>query len=200
MRPIASPGEAGVMAAEAGTGPRRAGEWLSHLEEHGVAGHYDPEVAEFLRVISNQGPDAVALVCGPTVLGYLPWLRDGLSMTSKLMVLLEPDQRPLVDVVQPQLEMDIRVASHVQDLVGFATDVAEHEVDLVVVDAEVAEKGFDALLGLAGDSAKVVVVGDSGVRARLTVDRGGSYFWCEVGSMASMATRKNRQHRVRRRT
>lgn len=177
--------------------PRQAEAWMSALAEHGL-GDVDTSLAASLRAFANLADQAVVLMAGPGVVGYVPWVRDGLPMTGKLIVQLHPCHRGLDTLVQSQLDLDIRVASHYQDLDGFLEDVFQHRFDLVIADEEDVG-AFTRSLAMVKDRGAAILVGGEPSRRTLMESSSAEYFAAEHGPGASILTRKNVQHRRARR-
>lgn len=153
------------------------------LEQIGL--DHDPILARALRVISNRGDHAVGMIVGEAALPYLPWVRDGLSMSSKLIVLLEPRERDFSAALEQQMALDIRIAAHTQDPRAFAADVSDHRVDLLV-------GALGQLpLEMMKESGQAVLIGS------LSIPDG--YFGAPVGESSVMITLPGRQHRLSRR-
>lgn len=177
--------------------PRRAEAWMSALADHGL-GDVNRSLAAFLRVFANLADQAVVLMAGPGVIGYVPWVRDGLPMTGKLIVQLHPRHRGLDPLVQSQLDLDIRVAGHYQDLDGFLEDVSHHRFDLLIADGEDV-RTFRRALGTVKDTGAAILVSDESSRRWLVESLASEYFAAEPGQGVSVLTRKNMQHRLGRR-
>jgi len=118
-------------------------------------------------------------------LPYLPWVRDGLSMTSKLIVLLDPLQTDYSASLQRQMDIDIRIAVHTQDAAGFASDVSQHQVDLLVGAPQ------HLPMTMLKESGLAVLIG--------TREIPDGYFGAPVGDSAVVITRPGIQHRLSRR-
>lgn len=176
--------------------------WLSRLYGLGVGESYDESLGRVLRVLAGMQQDAVCLCSGPAVLPYVNWLRDGLRMSSRMIIQLDPVCEALGPAVQSQLEIDIRVAGHFQPVESFSADVARHRVDLLVAGVDVANRdAIDGLIALLNDCALFVGIADPQIQARLLSDYSDDYFTASLGEKQSavMLTRKGRQHRLSRR-
>ncbi len=172
--------------------------WLAGLNEHGVV-DVDPGLAVLLRMLANVGDQSAVIMSGPGVVAYAPWIRDGMPMTAKLIIQLDPRNRGLDPVIRSQVDLDIRVAIHYQDLGGFLNDVSQHRFDLAIVDGESLD-AFANLVRMVKDSGRTVVVAEARTRSALLEPHAARYFSADLGLSASVVTRKNAQHgRDRRR-
>lgn len=176
--------------------------WLSSLQSMGVDEVCDKDLGHALRVIAGMQQDAVCLCSGPATLPYINWLRDGLKMSSRMIIHLDPAHESLGPAVQTQLERDIRIAGHFQDIESFSADIARHRVDLLVAAVDEANRAaMDGLIALLNDCALFVGIADAQMQERLWKDYADDYFLAPLGSgqRALMLTRKGRQHRLSRR-
>jgi len=182
--------------------PANHDNWLGRLAAAGVCLEFDSVLAETLRVVAGVRQDAVCLCSGPGTLPYVGWLRDGLRMSSRLIIHLEPSLEKLGNLVQQQLDDDIRVAGHFQDLESFSRDIARHRIDLLVAELNDANRAaMGGMISLLTDEALMVIVADGKLQPELRSDYADEYFVAPVGShtAALMLSRKGRQHRLVRR-
>ena len=162
----------------------------------------DPALGTVLRVLSATQQDCVCLCTGVATLPYVEYLRDGLKMSSRMIIHLDPAAKAFESAVQYQLEADIRLASHVQPLADFASDIARHRIDLLIADVTPDNKSeTDALIALLGDCALLVALAGDTVRNQLEQEYADEYFVAYAGAEdeALIMTRKGRQHRLSRR-
>lgn len=186
----------------AGDLPTDEQNWLSTLQREGVGSAYDEGLGRALRVVAGMQQDAVCLCTGPAVLPYVNWLRDGLKMSSRLIIHLDPAYEALTPAVQSQLDKDIRMAGHFQDLDSFSADIARHRIDLLVAAIDDANKAvIDGLVALLNDCALFVAIADSRMQEQMRADYSNEYFLASLGDKQSalMLTRKGRQHHLSRR-
>lgn len=186
----------------AGDLPTDTQNWLACLQREGVGEAYDENLGRALRVVAGMQQEAVCLCSGPAVLPYVNWLRDGLKMSSRLIIHLDPAHEALGPAVQSQLDNDIRIAGHFQDIGSFSADIARHRIDLLVAAIDDANKiEMDGLIALLNDCALFVGIADSRVQQQMQEDYSRDYFLASLGDgkNALMLTRKGRQHHLSRR-
>ncbi len=182
--------------------PSKKGELAKRAAATGCNANYDSAIAAKLRVIANLKHSSVNLISGMRTLAYAPWICDGLSMDSRLIMHLNPTDSNFNSALQSQAQRDIRVAAHVQDLAEFVRDIAHHRLDLVCVDAdETDDATLATLFTLVNDSGLLIVLGASNLLQRVERIFCGEVFVAEVQSDddAIIVTRKGKQHRLKRR-
>lgn len=186
----------------AGDLPIDAQNWLSRLQACGVCEAFDEGLGRTLRVVAGMRQDAVCLCTGPQVLPYVGWIRDGLKMSSRMIIHLDPAREALGPAIQSQLDKDIRIAGHFQDLESFSADIARHRVDLLIAGVDDSNKtAMDGLIALLNDCALFVGIAEPRMQERMWRDYSDEYFLASLGDNRSalMLTRKGRQHRLARR-
>jgi len=183
--------------------PFDSDEWLAALQSVHSDLACDPSLAATIRIAAGSKSNAVCLCSGTASLPYAVWLRDGMAMTARLIIHLDPANKEFATVVQQQLDSDIRLASHYQEISSFCDDIARHRLDLVVVDLNDRNRRHCAhLLSLLSDNGLMIVVADENVQERLHAELSNDYFFAPTGAnqQAMMLSRKGMQHRVTRRS
>jgi hypothetical protein len=183
---------------------RDADAWLEMLQAAGVNDPFDLALAETLRIAASVRDDAVCLCSGPAVLPYVHWIRDGLPMTGRVIVHLDPSHETLMDVVQTQPDSDIRVASHFQEIASFCDDISHHKLNLIVIDIDDDDtiRCVPALTGLLTSSSIMVCLLKEGAEEVLRNDFSTDFFFAPIGSQgrALMIAKKGMQHHLERRS
>jgi len=181
--------------------PAQDERWLENLAAENVHARFDASLAETLRVVAGMRQDAVCLCSGPGALPYVGWLRDGLRMSSRLIIHLDPSLDRLEKLIRHQQDDDIRVAGHFQDLQSFGRDIARHRIDLLVADFDGDNRhAMGSLMSLLTDEALMVILADEDLQCDLRSDYATEYFVADAGSSAALLlSRKGRQHRLARR-
>ena len=158
-------------------------EWLADLQQADIGHDFDDGLAATLRVVASIHQDPVCLCSGVEVLPYVNWLRDGMSMSGRLIIHLAPEHRELDEIVQRQLDSDIRVASHYQDIQLFCADISQHRVDLLVVDVgDDSYAGLDALMPLLSQNALTIVLAKKAIQEILSERFSSDYFIAPIGT------------------
>ena len=181
--------------------PAGLASWLDSLAATEEVDH-EKSLGRALRVIAGARQDAVCLCSGIRALPYVEWLRDGLRMSSRLIIHLDPEYSSLSDAMQNQADLDIRVAGHFQDLAGFIRDISHHRIDLLVADIDDTNRAvMHGLISLLSDGALLVAIADVAEQQQLRSDYATEFFVSSLGEQGSaiMMTRKGRQHRLSRR-
>jgi hypothetical protein len=177
--------------------------WIEMLQAAGVDDPFDMALAETLRIAASVRDDAVCLCSGPAVLPYVHWIRDGLPMTGRVIVHLDPSHETLRDVVQTQPDSDIRVASHFQEIASFCDDISHHKLNLIVIGIDDDTMRYvPELTGLLTSSSIMVCLLKEGAEEVLRNDFSTDFFFAPIGSQgrAVMMTKKGMQHRLERRS
>lgn len=178
-------------------------QWQADLHDAGLDFVIDESLGPVLRALSGLNERAVCLCSGTGSLPYVNWIRDGLSMNGRLIIHLAPECTNLDSVVQQQLDADIRVASHYQEVSSFCADIAVHRLDLIVVD--IAAGGQDTLehwVPLLKDNAMLIAIGSKDVMQLIIDHCKTELFFADIGARgsAAMLTKKGVQHRLVRRS
>lgn len=182
--------------------PRDAQDWLDALQHFGIGDDYDESLAAVIRIAAGQNPDAVCMCSGVAALPYANWILDGMAMTGRLIIHVDPAHSELDSIVQQQLDKDIRAASHYQEISSFCTDIASHRLDLLVIEMNDRICEYSAqLLSLLNDNALMVVMAKDAVRELVHKNHSADYFFAQLGAnqQAMVLARKGAQHRVTRR-
>jgi hypothetical protein len=182
---------------------RDADAWLEMLQAAGVDDPIDMALAETLRIAASVRDDAVCLCSGPAVLPYVHWIRDGLPMTGRVIVHLDPSHETLRDVVQTQPDSDIRVASHFQEIASFCDDISHHKLNIIVIEIDDdTVRCVPALTGLLTSSSIMVCLLKEGAEEVLRNDFSTDFFFAPIGSQgrALMMAKKGMQHHLERRS
>jgi hypothetical protein len=176
--------------------------WLADLQQADIGHSFDDGLAAILRVVASIHQHPVCLCSGVEVLPYVNWLRDGMSMSGRLIIHLAPEHRELDEMVQRQLDSDIRVASHYQDIQRFCADISQHRVDLLVVDAgDDSNAGLAGLMSLLNQNALSIVLAKKAIQEILFERYSSDYFVAPIstGDQALMLARVGQQHQLGRR-
>ena len=184
----------------AGKAPRGFESWLAELRRHDIGATFQPEVAAMLRVMAATKNAAVALATGTEAIPYVPWLQDGIPMNGRLI--LHHESRHTVDLVQPHLTTDIRIATHQQDFAAFLADIHEHRFDLVVFDlGDLDPAVLFTLPERLSEHGLLVALGSNGAISDFIAGLEDSFFaWPEGQSDGcALLSRKSLQHRAGRR-
>ena len=182
--------------------PADSQEWIAGLKQADIGHDFDDSLAAILRVVASIHQHPVCLCSGVEVLPYVNWLRDGMSMSGRLIIHLAPEHRELDEMVQRQLDSDIRVASHYQDIQRFCADISQHRVDLLVVDAgDDSNAGLDGLMSLLDQNALSIVLAEKAIQEILFERYSSDYFVAPIstGGQALMLARVGQQHELGRR-
>lgn len=161
---------------------------------------FHPDVASQLRVFAGTRAGGITLCTGKLTLPYVDWIQDGMSMSSRLLIHTENDA--IIDLVRPHYSTDIRVATHLQELSSFLSDIEEHRFDMVLIDAnDIGEHTVREVTRRVGDHGLLVGVGAPAALERLNLDLEGTHFSCRLGDSAHCIafSRKGLQHRASRR-
>jgi hypothetical protein len=182
--------------------PADSQEWLADLQQAGIGHDFDDSLAAILRVVASIHQRPVCLCSGVEVLPYVNWLRDGMSMSGRLIIHLAPEHRELDEIVQRQLDSDIRVASHYQDIQRFCADISQHRVDLLLVDVgDDSSTGLDGLMPLLNENALSIVLAKKVIQEILFERYSSDYFVAPISAsgQALMLARVGQQHQLGRR-
>ena len=180
--------------------PRGFQNWLNELAKHDIGSGFRVDVASQLRVHAGTSIGGVILSAGRQVIPYVDWIQDGMSMSSRLI--LHTESEKTAELIRPRYSTDIRIATHVQDLSSFLSDIEEHRFNLIVMDADdVGGDGIAEIRERVGEQGLLVGIGSAGSLASLIQDLEGTHFHCALGKTAHCAAfaRKGLQHRVSRR-
>ena len=180
--------------------PRGFGDWLKSLQQNGIGKSFQPHTAAWLRVMAGTKNGAVVLVTGIEAIPYVAWLQDGMAMNSGLILHNQSEQ--VIQLVQPHFSTDIRVATHVQDIVTFLTDIEEHKFDFVVVDInETVPAAITTMLVRMADHGLLIGIGADPQLNHLVQLCGDEYFFCSIDQLGNSValSRKGIQHRAVRR-
>ena len=180
--------------------PRGFQNWLNELASHDIGKDFRIDVASQLRVHAGTRIGGVILSAGRQVIPYVSWIQDGMSMSSR--IILHTESETTAELVRPQYATDIRIATHVQDLSSFLSDIEEHRFDLIVMDVD--DVGEDRIVEIAervGDLGLLVGIGSTGSLVSLIQGFEETHFHCALGTTAHCAAfaRKGLQHRASRR-
>lgn len=182
--------------------PLDSRKWLADLQLAGIGHDFDDNLAAILRVAASVHEHSVCLCSGVEVLPYIDWLRDGMSMSGRLIIHLAPDRRELDEIVQRQLDSDIRIASHYQEIERFCADISQHRVDLLIVGVgEDNRSGLDGLMSLLSQNALLIVLARKSIQESLSERYSADYFLAPIGTSGQtlMLTRMGKQHQLERR-
>lgn len=117
--------------------PRGFERFQQDLAALGFNAGCDQSAAAALRLFARIKNGGIILLTGPNALVYAPWVMQGMSMTSRLIVHVDGDfeYAPLANM----FNTDIRVAAHVQHTEAFLDDLSKYRFEMIVSDAAVAE-------------------------------------------------------------
>ena len=177
--------------------------WLELLQAVGVDGPFDRALADTLRIAASVRDDAVCLCSGPSVLPYVYWIRDGLPMTGRVIVHLDPSRETLGAVVQTQPDSDIRVATHFQDMASFCDDISHHKLNLIVVEVDDDTiRCLPKLVDMLSNNSLMVCLLNEGAEEALRNDFSSEFFFASIGShgRSIMMAKKGMQHSLERRS
>ena len=180
--------------------PRGFGDWLKSLQQNDICKLFHPHTAAWLRVMAGTKNGAVVLVTGTEAIPYVDWLQDGMAMNSRLILHNQSEQ--VTRLVRPHFSTDIRVATHVQDLVTFLTDIEQHRFDIVVADVnETDPKAITTMLERMAVHGLLIGIGADLRLNHLLRICGDDYFFCSIEQPVNgvVLCRKSIQHRAVRR-
>ena len=181
--------------------------WFESLSLETGELSFDKTLANQLRLIAGLKDYGVLMTSGLHALPYSCWLRDGMSMNSRLLIHQMPEARSLSSWVESQQVQDIRVASHFQAQDAFTNDIREHRFDLMVLafldgegDADQREM-LASWLALLRDGGLAVLLASARLRSEFESLYTEEYFSAEFGESETclMLVRKGSQHRAVRR-
>ena len=93
------------------------------------------QTGALMRTLAATKPSGVVLVLGARHPDAVVWLMDGLDITTRLVVLVE--SADVSKAVAKRLGDDIRIATHVQPVLSFLTDIKSHRMDMIVCDTRI---------------------------------------------------------------
>lgn len=198
--PIIRAAENPYVVATPAIPPRGFPEWLDELAEHDIGVGFLPELASQLRVLAGTRSGGVVLCSGKQIIPYVDWIQDGMSMSSRLI--LHSGSEATAQLIKPHYSSDIRVATHVQELGTFLSDIEAHQFDLVLIDSdEVSEDRIHTVAERVGEQGLLVCLGGHSSLQHLDRTFSETHFSCRLGISAHcMAlSRKSLQHRATRR-
>ena len=162
---------------------------------------HDERLADEFRVVSRLFFQPVCLCSGAATLPYVTAIREGLSMNGRIIIHQQNPTPDVQELVQQQVDLDIRIAGHCQELASFCRDIDSHRVHLLAVDVgEATLDGVAQLLQLLDDRGLAVVVGIEAQYEALRERFAGDYFFAQAGADtgAVLLSRKGSQQKLRR--
>lgn len=180
------------------TDPADSTGWLGQLRTYGLVSNYSSGLAALLRILTAQKDYAVVLISGSHTLSYIPWIRDGMSMNSRLIIHQQERDIPLEDLLNHQLAIDIRLASHFQDVSSFTDDISQHKLDMVLVDHSASVKDIQNWLKLLSDGGLLICPAADSVQSKIEQNCSQDHFITRVEGTVLLVSRKGNQHRAKR--
>jgi hypothetical protein len=172
---------------------------LSWLEQLQPANEPDLQFAQWLRMLCHLKDYGVLMTSGEGVLPLVPWLLDGITMNSKLIVHVEEQNRSAEPLLKQQADLDIRFAYHFQPADEFIKDIDVHRLDMLLISEDQIEF-LPQWLKLMTDSGLVVVLASEDKMEELLNSYSERYFInISNAGEALFLTAKGIQHTNKRR-
>jgi len=122
-----------------------------------------------------------------------------MSMNNRLIIHQQTGEKELEDLVNQQLAIDIRLASHFQDVGSFTADIAQHKLDMVLVDHSASVVDIQNWLTLLSDTGLLICPATDSVQSEIELNCGQDHFITRVEQSVLLISRKGSQHRAKRR-
>lgn len=185
--------------------PRDFEQWLQSITPLNPAFQFETDTAQLLRITASLADYAVLLCSGVSALAYVPWLRDGMTMNSRLVIHLPPQAKPAQELLTQQTQTDIRVAGHIQDTAEFLEDISHHRMNLLLL-----ELNDDSLQSLAqwqailADNGLLVLLGNANELNTVRDSHAEQFFFASAPTLLSsvgvlLMSPKGMQHKTSRR-
>ncbi len=185
--------------------PRDFEQWLQLVATLNPAFSFDAETGQLLRVTSSLADYGVLLCSGVSALPYVPWLRDGMTMNSRLVIHLPPQANQAQELLTQQTQTDIRVAGHIQNTAEFLDDISHHRMNLLLL--ELSDDSLQCLAqwqAILADNGLLVLLGDEQQLQSVRESHAEQYFFAGANSASPppgilLMAPKGLQHKASRR-
>lgn len=185
--------------------PRDFEQWLHAVTSLNPDSAFNAETGQLLRITASLSDYAVLLCSGISALAYVPWLRDGMTMNSRLVIHLPPQANRAQELLTQQTQTDIRVAGHIQNTAEFLDDISHHRMNLLLL-----ELSSDSLQSLPqwqtilADNGLLVLLGDETSLKSVRESYSEQFFFANAESSSSgtsvlLMSPKGLQHKTSRR-
>jgi hypothetical protein len=176
--------------------PKNYPSWLEQLQ---LANEPDLQFAQWLRMLCHLKDYGMLMTSGKGVLPLVPWLLDGITMNTKIIVHVEEQHRSVEPLLKQQADLDIRFAYHFQPADKFIEDIKVHRLDMLVISEDQIEY-LPQWLKLMTDSGLVVVLSSEDKMEELRSNYSERYFInISNAGEALFLTAKGIQHTNKRR-
>ncbi|MEM8500635.1 MAG: hypothetical protein AAF542_21655 [Pseudomonadota bacterium] len=185
--------------------PRDFEQWLKSITPLDPAFEFEAETARLLRITASLADYGVMLCSGVSALAYVPWLRDGMTMNSRLVIHLPPQSIQAQELLTQQTQADIRVAGHIQNTAEFLDDISHHRMNLLLL--ELSEDSLPSLpqwQAILADNGLLVLLGNEEALSTLRDSHAEQFFFASVPTLLSstgvlLMSPKGLQHKTSRR-
>ncbi len=185
--------------------PRNFEQWLQSIELLNPCYAFSPDIAQLLRITAGLTDYAVLLCSGTSTLAYVPWLRDGMSMNSRLLIHLAAESGPAEGLLTQQTQADIRVAGHRQQTEEFLGDISHHRMNLLLLElTDDCMQCMPEWQTILADNGLLVLLGQAERLQKMRAAYADQFFFAAIAPTAGNAgmvlmTRKGLQHTASRR-
>ena len=140
--------------------PKGFNAFVSQLSDISFPGVFDKSLAEQIRLQARVHSGGIIFVSGISNTIYAPWVMDGMSMSTRLLVHIDPDNAPSLDVqtLNRIFDHDIRVAAHIQDSASFVQDLSKYQFDLIVIATTNVLTSAPALKERLSENGTIIIV------------------------------------------
>ncbi|MFK7732084.1 MAG: hypothetical protein AB8B48_10755 [Pseudomonadales bacterium] len=185
--------------------PRDFEQWLQSIASLNPAFAFSEETGQLLRVTASLADFGVLLCSGISALSYVPWLRDGMTMNSRLVIHLPPQANDAQELLTQQTQTDIRVAGHIQNTAEFLDDISHHRMNLLLL--ELSDDSAESLpqwQAILADNGLLVLLGEQSQLHDVQKSHAGQFFFASPPSSSSdpgvlLMSPKGLQHKTSRR-
>ncbi len=140
--------------------PYKLPDYLQQLQSLGLPHEYDETLAQQLRLQASVKSGGIIFISGTDCMVYAPWIADGMSMATRLLVHIESsDELPFAyQDLKLLFDQDIRIAAHIQNTDSFMQDLSQYQFDLMLLSGPAALERSPTLVERIPDRGVAVLL------------------------------------------